>query len=266
MLRAIVNSGEYELIGNYEDVFSESVGNKNNMESLFEVQFLEGPEGLNSSFLYSFMPRPISSQELQPITGTSNTQGLDGEGNNVPTPDIIEAFEDGDLRKDASIAYVEIEGSDREDKVYPYIKKYAKHHDLHGNHGTNWPIYRYAEVLLFLAEALNEQGKTAEAAAYLNQIRDRAGLEATTASSQSDMREAIFKERRVEFAFENKRWFDITRADRVQEIIGAFGQRAMANPLDYYYPEGATFRDHAFSNITKYYALPAAEAEITPHF
>ncbi|MFP3472359.1 hypothetical protein R0J90_20100, partial [Micrococcus sp. SIMBA_144] len=77
LLKAIVSSGEYELIASYEDVFSESVGNKNNMESLFEVQYLEGPEGLNGNFLYSFMPRPISSQELQPITGTSNTQGLD---------------------------------------------------------------------------------------------------------------------------------------------------------------------------------------------
>ena len=266
LLKAIVSSGEYELIGNYEDVFSESVGNKNNMESLFEVQYLEGPEGLNSSFLYNFMPRPISSQELQPITGTSNTQGLDGQGNNIPTPDIIAAYEDGDERLDASIAYVEIAGSDREDKVYPYIKKYAKHHELNGNHGMNWPIYRYAEVLLFLSEALNEQGKTAEAAGYLNQIRERAGLAATTVSSQGDMREAIFKERRVELAFENKRWFDIVRADRVQEIIGDFGQRALANPLDYYYPAGATFRSNAFTNITKYYALPAAEAEITPHF
>ncbi|MEX2511510.1 MAG: RagB/SusD family nutrient uptake outer membrane protein [Cyclobacteriaceae bacterium] len=266
LLKAIVNSGEYELIDNYEDVFSESVGNKNNAESLFEVQYLEGPEGLNSSFLYNFMPRPISPDELQPITGTSNPQPLDGEGNNIPTPDIIAAYEDGDLRKDASIAYVEIAGSDREDKVYPYIKKYAKHHDLHGNHGINWPIYRYAEVLLFLAEALNEQGKTEEAAGYLNQVRDRAGLDDANAAGQTDMREVIFNERRVELAFENKRWFDITRADRVQEIIGDFGARALANPQDYYYPAGATFRSNAFTNITKYYALPAAEAEITPHF
>lgn len=266
LLKAIISSGEYQLIANYEDVFSESVGNKNNAESLFEIQFLEGPEGLNSSFLYSFMPRPISLQELQPITGTSNPQPLDGEGNNIPTPDIIAAYEEGDLRKDASIAYVEISGSDRANKVYPYIKKYAKHHDLHGNHGINWPIYRYAEVLLFLAEALNEQGKTTEAAGHLNEIRSRAGLANTTATGQAEMREAIFKERRVELAFENKRWFDITRADRVQEIIGAFGARALANPLDYYYPAGNTFRSIAFTNITKYYALPAAEAEITPHF
>ncbi|MEX2569252.1 MAG: RagB/SusD family nutrient uptake outer membrane protein [Cyclobacteriaceae bacterium] len=266
LLKAIVSSGEYELIDNYEDVFSGSVGNKNNAESLFEVQYLEGPEGLESNFLYSFMPRPMSPDELQPITGTSNPQPLDGEGNNIPTPDIIAAYEEGDLRKDASIDYVEISGSDREDKVYPYIKKYAKHHDLHGNHGINWPIYRYAEVLLFLAEALNEQGKTEEAAGYLNEVRTRAGLADTNASGQADMREAIFQERRVELAFENKRWFDITRADRVQEIIGEFAERALANPLDYYYPEGATFRSNAFTNITKYYALPAAEAEITPHF
>jgi tetratricopeptide (TPR) repeat protein len=266
LLKAIVSSGEYSLIDNYEDVFSESVGNKNNAESLFEVQFLEGPEGLQGNFLYSFMPRPISLQELQPITGTSNPQPLDGEGNNIPTPDIIAAYEEGDLRKDASIAYVEIAGSDREDKVYPYIKKFAKHHELHNIHGMNWPIYRYAEVLLFLAEALNEQGKTVEAAGYLNQVRNRAGLANSTASGQTDMREAIFKERRVELAFENKRWFDLTRSDRVQEIIGDFGARALANPLDYYYPAGATFRSIAFTNITKYYALPAAEAEITPHF
>jgi hypothetical protein len=266
LLRAIVSSGEYELMENYEDIFSESTGNKNNSESIFETQFLEGPEGLNSSFLYSFMPRPMSLQELQPITGTSNPQPLDGEGNNIPTPDMIAAYEDGDLREDASIAYVEISGSDREDKVYPYIKKYAKAHSLHGNHGMNWPIYRYAEVWLFMAEALNEQGKTGEAAGFIDGIRERAGLAPTTATSQAEMREAIFKERRVELAFENKRWFDITRADRVQEIIGAFGQRALANPLDYYYPAGATFRSNAFTNITKYYALPAAEAEITPHF
>lgn len=266
LLRAIVSSGEYELVENYEDVFSESVGNKNNKESLFEVQYLEGPEGLNGNFLYSFMPRPMSLTELQPISGTSNPQPLDGEGNNIPTPDMIAAYEDGDLREDASIAYVEISGSDRDDKVYPYIKKYAKAHSLHGNHGMNWPIYRYSEVLLFMAEALNEQGKTSEAAGFLNEIRERAGLASTTASSQTEMREAIFKERRVELAFENKRWFDIVRAGRVQEIIGAFGQRALANPLDYYYPAGATFRSNAFTNITTYYALPADEAEITPHF
>lgn len=266
LLKEIVNSGHYSLIPAYEDVFSESTGNKNNAESLFEVQFLEGPAGMAGNFLYNFMPRPMTQSELVSITGTSNPQPLDGEGNNVPTPDIIAAYEEGDLRKDASIGYITLSTSLREDKVFPYIKKFAKTHAQHNNHGMNFPIYRYAEVLLFLAEALNEQGKTAEAATYLNQVRERAGLDATPATSQSDMREVIFKERRVELAFENKRWFDITRTDRVQEIIGAFGARAIANPLDYYYPDGYGFRPNAYTNITKFYTLPAAEAEISPNF
>ncbi|MDO9551220.1 RagB/SusD family nutrient uptake outer membrane protein [Rhodonellum sp.] len=262
----IVNSGQYGLMANYEDAFSETAANKNTKESLFEVQFLEGAAGMNGNFMYQFMPRPMSAQELTPLSGTTNAQPLDGQGNNVPTPDIIAAYEPGDIRKEASIGFVNLSGSLRENKTYPYIKKFVREHSLHNNHGMNWPIYRYAEVLLFLAEALNEQGKSGEAAVFLNQVRNRAGLANTTASGQAGLSEAIFQERRVELAFENKRWFDITRNDRVQEIIGAFGVRALANPQDYYYPAGATFRPNAFSNITKYYALPAAESEITPHF
>ncbi|MDF2157493.1 RagB/SusD family nutrient uptake outer membrane protein [Algoriphagus sp. CAU 1675] len=268
LLKAIVNSGEYGLIENYEDVFPGNAANKNNLESIFEVQFLEGAAGLNGSFIYNFMPRPISASELQPITGTSNPQNIDGEGNNIPTPDIIQAYEEGDLRKDVSIGYVELSGSFRDDKVYPYIKKHAKPHSLHGNHGTNWIIYRYAETLLFLAEALNEQGKTSEAAGYLNMVRNRADLDDTSASGQAELREAIFRERRVELAFENKRWFDIARTDRIQEIIVPYGQRIIANPLDYYYPPvaGAVPRSNAFTNLSKFYPLPAAESDLSPYF
>ena len=267
LLKEIVSSGHYSLIPNYANVFSDNTSNKNNAESLFEVQFLEGAAGMAGSFLYNFMPRPMTPAELVTITGTSNPQPLDGEGNNVPTPDIIAAYEEGDLRKDASIGFITLSTSLVDaPKIFPYIKKFAKKHAQHGNHGMNFPIYRYAEVLLFLAEALNEQGKTSEAATFLNQVRSRAGLAATTASTQATLREAIFKERRVELAFENKRWHDITRPDRVQEIIGAFAARAKANPQLYYYPKGATFRSNAFTNITKFYALPAAESEISPFF
>jgi hypothetical protein len=238
------------------------------VESVFEVQFLEGAAGLNGNFIYQFMPRPISASELTPIMGTSNAQNIDGEGNNIPTPDIIAAYEEGDLRKEASIGNVFLAGSFRADKNYPYIKKHAKQHSQHNNTGTNWVVYRYAEVLLFMAEVLNEQGKTGEAIGYLNQIRQRAGLENTTAAGQVAVREAIFKERRVELAFENKRWFDITRTDRIQEIIVPYGQRIIANPLDYYYPPiaGAVPRSNAFTNIKKFYAYPAAESDLSPNF
>ena len=262
LLKEVVQSNEYALMPDYADAFSTNAGNKNNAESVFEVQFKEGPDGLHGNFLYRFMPRPMAPEELVTITGTANPQPLNGEGNNIPTPDIIAAYEDGDLRKDASIDYITIEGSFWADKTYPYIKKYAKTHALHDNHGMNWPVYRYSEVLLFLAEALNEQGKAGEAEMYLNEVRNRAGLGA----AQGDLKAAIYRERRVELAFENKRWFDLVRTGRAIDVITAYGNRIRANPLAYYYPEGAEPRGNAFSNISLLYALPAAEADLSPHF
>jgi len=264
--KEIITSGEYNLMVGYENVFSNTTDNKNNQESIFEVQFLQGSAGLNGSIIYNFLPRPMTPEELKPITGTSNPQPLTGEGNNAPTPDIIAAFEKGDLRKDVSVALVTISGSLRKNKIFPYIKKFAKTHALHGNTGNNWPIYRYSEVILFLAEALTEQNKVSEAAQFLNQVRSRAGLQASTAISQTEMRNAVYQERRVELAFENKRWFDLIRTGRAVDVITAYGNRIKANPVDYYYPEGATLRSNAFSNISLLYGLPADEAALSPYF
>ncbi len=262
LLKAVVGSNEYRLMVNYENAFSGNSDNKNNMESVFEVQYREGAEGLQGNFLYNFLPRPIEADEVELITGTSNPQPITGEGNNIPTPDIIAAYEDGDLREDASIQYVTLRESFWNDGVYPIIKKYVEPHALHGNHGTNVPVYRYAEVLLFLAEALEEQGKGGEAAEYLNRVRLRAGLGAAA----GDLGEAIFNERRVELAFENKRWFDLVRTGRAIDVITAFGSRVNAAPNDYYYPVGAEPRGNSFSGIRLRYALPASESEFTPHF
>ena len=107
----------------------------------------------------------------------------------------MEAYEPGDVRKDVSVGFVTAHGI-----FYPYIKKYCHAHTQSGKTGDNWPVYRYAEVLLFIAEALNEQGKTEEALVYLNRVRSRALLPVSSASTQSDVREAIIKERRVELA------------------------------------------------------------------
>lgn len=266
VLKDIITNDGYMLMPNYADAFSTTTAGKNNQESVFEVQFKEGPDGYNGNYIYQVIPAPITAAELQPITGTSNPQSLSGENNNIPTPDLIAAYEAGDKRKDISIGTVTLSQSLRENKVYPYIKKFAKTHSLHGNTGNNLPVYRYSEVLLFMAEALNEQNKTADAATYLNQVRTRAGLAATTASSAADMREAIFKERRVELAFENKRWFDLTRTGRVKEIIGAYGARIKANPTNYYFPAGAVPPGNAFTVLDDYYGLPAVEAALTPHF
>lgn len=266
VMKDVVTNDTYRLMADYNDAFTTTTGNKNNAESVFEVQYLEGSAGYNGNFIYRIVPTPITAAELQPITGTSNPQALSGENNNIPTPDIIAAYEAGDKRKDVSIGYVTLSQSLRENKVYPYIKKFAKTHSLHNNTGQNIPVYRYAEVLLFLAEALNEQGKTAEAATYLNQVRTRAGLAATKAASQVEMRNAIYQERRVELAFENKRWFDLVRTGRAKEVITVYGNRVKANPQDYYFPKGAVPPPNAFTVLDDYYGLPAVESALTPHF
>ena len=269
LLKSIVSSAEYSLMPDYSNAFSGTNTNKNNAESVFEVQYLEGSAGYNGSIIYNMLPRPMTSAELQPITGTSNPQGLSGEGNNAPTPDIIGAYETGDKRKDASIAYVTLSQSLRANKVYPYIKKFAALHAQHGNTGNNFPIYRYAEVLLFLAEALNEQSKGGEALPFLNLVRGRAfgaGVSPVTTSSQVELRDIIYKERRVELAFENKRWFDLIRTGRAVAVITAYGNRVKANPQDYYYPAGAVPPNNAFTNLDLLYGLPADEAALSPYF
>lgn len=266
LLKDVITNDGYTLMPDYANAFSTTSGNKNNAESVFEIQYMEGSAGYNGNQIYRFIPSPISAAEIAPITGTSNPQPTSQESNNIPTPDLIAAYEADDKRKDISIGYVTLSGSLADNKVYPYIKKYAKTHSLHNNTGQNWPVYRYSEVLLFMAEVLNEQGKPAEAAPFLNQVRTRAGLAATKATSQADMREAIFKERRVELAFENKRWFDLTRTGRVKEIIGAYGAKVKANPQAYYFPKGAVPPPNAFTVLDDYYGLPAVEAALTPHF
>lgn len=91
---------------------------------------------------------------------------------------------------------------------------------------ANFIVLRYADVLLMYAEALNENGYKAEGDAlnYLNDIHRRAGLQAYTAnelSNQELFREAIWKERRFELAFENHRWFDLLRTGKAMEIMNA---------------------------------------------
>lgn len=248
----------YSLMSNYADIYE--VSNKNNEESIFEIQYKQGNEGYASSFFYTFVAQPISAQEVQEITGIPEVSRII-EGYNIPTPDVIAAYEDGDLRKDASVGMLTAHGV-----TYPYIKKYCHAHELTGNTDDNWPVYRYAEVLLYLAEAANEQNHLSEAAAYLNQVRNRAGLANSTASTQEQMRIAIMNERRVELAFENKRWLDLVHYGVAEEVMKAYGQRIKSNAQSYYFPEGYSVAPQSYTNIRLLFDLPADEAALTSYF
>ncbi|KAA6332451.1 RagB/SusD family nutrient uptake outer membrane protein [termite gut metagenome] len=72
------------------------------------------------------------------------------------------------------------------------------------------------------AEALNEQGLTAQAQIPLNKVRARAGLPGITTTDKAVMKEAIIKERRIELAFEGHRWFDLIRIDKGDYAIAFF--------------------------------------------
>ncbi|WP_225976276.1 RagB/SusD family nutrient uptake outer membrane protein [Mucilaginibacter ginsenosidivorax] len=256
---SVVNSGQYSLIADYAAVFDPS--NKNNAESVFEIQYQQGTDGYASNFIYQFLPQPISGAEISAVTGVTPENSLTIEGYNIPSPDIIAAYEAGDKRKPASIGAVSAGGV-----VYPYVKKYNHPHAQTGITNDNWPVYRYAEVLLFLAEVLNEQGKTSEAVKFLNQVRVRAGLTGTIAGTTADLRQAIINERRFELAFENKRWLDLVRTGQAVQVITAYGARIKANPQAYYFPAGITVAPAAFTTISLLFPIPNSEAALNPYF
>ncbi|WP_114940136.1 RagB/SusD family nutrient uptake outer membrane protein [Mucilaginibacter endophyticus] len=81
-------------------------------------------------------------------------------------------------------------------------------------------IIRIAEEYLIRSEARAQLNKLADAKVDLNAVRDRAGLTATTAVSQADILLAIENERRIEFALEGHRWFDLVRTGRAAAVLG----------------------------------------------
>ena len=216
--------GNYSLLPDYEDIFDPD--NKNHAESIFEVQFLGGNNlGEHSGFAYTFAP--LFSNGI--ITGFA---AVGTGGFNMPTNDLINDYEPGDLRKDASLR----EGyTDNGTFVnIPYIIKYTHEHALPGRTDDNWPVLRYADVLLMLAEAINEQsGPTGQAYEYLNEVRNRAGLSSLSGLNTASFREAVFHERRIELAFENHRWFDVRRQYSNAELVSllnSHGQDELDSP------------------------------------
>ena len=222
-LEAVMDQG-YSLIPDYADVFDPA--NKNNQESIFEIQFEPGvANGAEASaWIYRFAP---FNSEGDVVFGFPDL-AFNFAGYNIPTFDMVRAYEDGDERKEASIAFYENPDNRQYDVAIgdsiPFIAKYYHEFSTQGQTAENWPVYRYADALLMYAEALNEQGQTGQAHTYLNQVRERAGLEPLGGLSQQEFREAVHHEQRVELAFENHRWYQLKRTDRALEVMSAHGE------------------------------------------
>ncbi|MEX2593075.1 MAG: RagB/SusD family nutrient uptake outer membrane protein [Anditalea sp.] len=215
----------YSLLPNYAAVFDPQ--NKNHVESIFDVQFQgDNQLGEHSGFIYTFAPRESNGAVI-------DFPGQNGGGWNIPTLEIIGSYEEGDLRKTVSLkeGYTSLEG---EWVPVPFINKYNHPHSIREVTNDNWPVLRYADVLLMLAEAINEEsGPTSEAYGSLNEVRERAGLEPLSGLDMDSFRAAVLKERRIELAFENHRWFDLKRTKTPEELatfLNAYGEFEKSNP------------------------------------
>ncbi|WP_339715275.1 RagB/SusD family nutrient uptake outer membrane protein [uncultured Kriegella sp.] len=250
----------YSILDDYADVFDPT--NKNHDESIFEVQFQGGNDlGEQSGFIYEFYPKFTNGE----VTGFD---GISGGGWNIPTLDIIGAYEDGDLRKAISISEGYIDKNTGEFVAIPFVEKYHYEHAIQGRPDSNWPIYRYADVLLMLAEAINEQsGPNTEAYGYLNQVRQRAGLDPLAGLSQDEFRTALLHERRIELAFENHRWFDLRRTLSTTELVALLNAHGALEKANQTTPRGSvgfSAGDYIFDTHEILFPIPNRERVVNP--
>jgi hypothetical protein len=222
-LEDVMNLNQYQLLPHYSDLWK--VTNKNNKESVFDVQFSRSAtSSTGSDFCERYTPY------LYPYLSYYSTAG----GYNIPTEDLIDAYEPNDLRKEASLkeSYVSPDGSIVSGLAGRFCIKYFDTPVQNQGSDDNWPVLRYADVLLMYAEALNEIGFVPNGPAfdYLNKIRERAGLPDKTSgntnpdlaiNNQETFREAVWHERRVELAFEGQRWFDLIRTGQAIKVLSS---------------------------------------------
>lgn len=210
-LKEVIDGGLYTLLANYADIFKPT--GKNHKESVFDVQFASGGVGEGNPWPNYFAPTN-SGNAVIPFGGDANSQ---------PTADIIAAYEPNDLRKNISLA-TSYKDANGQTIPFNFVKKFMDVPTTKYDNGNNIPVIRYADVLLMYAECLNEAGfvPDGEAFSYLNKVRTRAGLPDKTGvdiPTQQDFRLAIEQERRVEFAFEGHRWYDLVRTGRAIALM-----------------------------------------------
>jgi starch-binding outer membrane protein, SusD/RagB family len=212
LFEQVINSNQYRLVPNYADNFTVQGGN--NAESVFEVQFggpsvlAAGTRGLNIAKLVG--PPEIGFTDVQP-TEWFFQQYFAETGQADPRLDVTVFWnKPGGMDvhgRPFAVRYPDGFKDTGIDETY-FWKKWGEYWlpEQDWDAAINYKVIRYADVLLNLAEALNEAGRTAEAAAPLNQVRARVGLPAVpSGSSQAAMRERIEHELLMEFGWENRR-------------------------------------------------------------
>ena len=206
----IINDNNYSLIGPYNAFFANNATATN--ESVFELY-------------YNTVVTNSEAYEWEPTT-----QG--GVGWVTPTNSIVTLLNDPTIGGNRSSLLQTVVSSG----VTKYFGTlyYRIVSTSTGNAGDD-PAYiiRLAELYLIRAEAEANQNDLTDAATDLNAVRNRAGLPPTTAATQADLLLAIENENRVEFAFEDHRWYDLVRTGRAQTVLGITDPNKLLLPIPY---------------------------------
>lgn len=155
------------------------------------------------------------------------------------------------------------------------VNKYTSHisdFDQLFQSGLNITVIRYAEILLTYAEAKIESGQI-DPSVYtaINQVRNRAGMPSVDQSvynTQATLRDLIRRERRVEFAFEGLRWFDIQRWKIGTQVMNGTVYGAKLGTVDAttgkYTITGAPLKveDRIFADKNYLWPVPQSEIDI----
>lgn len=212
--------GEYNLMDDFEDNFS--VNHKHCAESIFEINFRHKSDdwGLTTTGNYNAYaqgPRPFM-----------------GYGGNQPIQTLADAFEPGDIRKEATLLTTEdlkawetpenFASLEYNRTGYYNQKAYIKPKERIGTEDiftmpNNLSVMRLSEVFLIYAEACVKTSDHGTAREYLNKVRRRAKLADNLTDSGDALFDAIIRENRVEFAMEGHRYFDLVRTGKAEEAF-----------------------------------------------
>jgi hypothetical protein len=220
-VQSIKDLGEYALVENYQDNFT--LGAQNNSESVWEIQHTNLELGVGNNLNQWWSSKKVP----------------DGYGFAEVAPEFIDAFEDDDPRLLFTVArnneeYFGVTYKTSFSSTGASPRKYLQHIDevsQKPDGDINYTAIRYAEVLLWEAEALVELGRGADALVPLEEVRARARAQASDPSTAlpeittidiGELRELVRRERRVELGFEMHRFFDLVRWGIAGELLDGF--------------------------------------------
>ena len=220
----------------YESNFDATINN--GPESIFEVQFSGNTE-------YDFWGNNPQSSWLSTFMGPRNSNFVAGSyGWNQPTEEFMSQYEEGDKRKDLTVLYDGCPDFDGMTYKSSYsttgynVRKFLVSKSVSPEYNTNpanFVVYRYADVLLMKAEALNNLGKTEQAIPLINEVRKVHGnMPPMQGTSQAAVQAQIEHERMIEFPLENFRWYDLRRWGKTAEALKAAGRTGFDNSRLFY--------------------------------